>query len=182
MSFWRNATLSPNAARGTNSRCSESLFPGVWSKSARYVDRLLSLSPIEQRLLLKTILLIATVRLALWVVPFRILRRNLPRMSAASTETATPETVAFLARTARYVTICARFVPAASCLTQAIAAQIVLSHQRLPSTIRIGVARGGEKEPLRAHAWLECRGVVVVGGESMADCSAFPEIKESWLV
>jgi hypothetical protein len=182
MSFWRNTALSPFASRETNSWFSRFFFPGVWSKSARHFDRLISLSPLEQRLFLKTLLLIAAVRLALWVVPYRILRRNLPRMSQPSTETVTPETAALLAQTARHVTICARFVPEATCLTQAITAQILLSHQRLTSTIRIGVARGGEMESLRAHAWLECHGLVVVGGESMTDCTAFPEIKDSRLM
>jgi hypothetical protein len=55
-----------------------------------------------------------------------------------------------------------RFVPAATCLAQALAAQVLLGRDGYESTLRIGVARG-ERRNFQAHAWLECQGMVVVG-------------------
>ena len=56
-----------------------------------------------------------------------------------------------------------RAIPGATCLTQALAAQLLLSRRGYSSRLRIGVARapGGG---LRAHAWIEIDGVVVLGG------------------
>jgi hypothetical protein len=56
-----------------------------------------------------------------------------------------------------------RAVPGATCLTQALAAQVLLSRRGYASRLRIGVARAADNG-LRAHAWLESDGVVVFGG------------------
>lgn len=56
----------------------------------------------------------------------------------------------------------ARYVPRATCLTQALALQAMLGRAGTPSELRIGVARGKETE-VDAHAWLECEGRVVIG-------------------
>jgi transglutaminase superfamily protein len=59
-----------------------------------------------------------------------------------------------------------RAVPGATCLTQALAAQLLLSRRGVESRLRIGVARTPAGR-LRAHAWLESDGVVVLGGAGM---------------
>lgn len=56
-----------------------------------------------------------------------------------------------------------RAVPGATCLTQALAAQLLLSRRGYPSRLRIGVAHA-PGDGLRAHAWLESDGLVVLGG------------------
>lgn len=61
------------------------------------------------------------------------------------------------------VATAARRIPAATCLTQALAAQYLLRRRGLEADLRIGVARAAG-EPLEAHAWVESRGQVVVGG------------------
>jgi hypothetical protein len=61
------------------------------------------------------------------------------------------------------VSLVSRTVPGATCLTQALAAQVLLSWRGCGSRLGIGVARpaaGG----LVAHAWLESDGMVVLGG------------------
>jgi hypothetical protein len=61
------------------------------------------------------------------------------------------------------VTVASRYVPAATCLTQALATQILLSRRGHPTSLRIGVGRS-EAGEFQAHAWVECQGRVVIGG------------------
>ncbi|MFZ5475953.1 MAG: lasso peptide biosynthesis B2 protein [Myxococcota bacterium] len=63
---------------------------------------------------------------------------------------------------ARAVKRWARFVPGATCLVQAVATQELLARRGHAAEIRLGVTRDGGA--LRAHAWVEAAGVVLVGG------------------
>jgi hypothetical protein len=56
-----------------------------------------------------------------------------------------------------------RYVPTATCLSQALAAQVLLARHGHPASLRIGVARGAAGR-LEAHAWIESRGRIVIGG------------------
>jgi hypothetical protein len=47
----------------------------------------------------------------------------------------------------------ARAIPAATCLTQALAAQVLLARSGHPAALRLGTRRTGAS--LAAHAWLE---------------------------
>ena len=51
----------------------------------------------------------------------------------------------------------------AACLPQAIAGYCLLQRAGLAPAIELGVARDGHG--LDAHAWLECDGVIVTGGD-----------------
>ena len=53
-------------------------------------------------------------------------------------------------------------VPHATCLTQALAAQVLFSRYRHAADLKIGVAKG-DAGGLEAHAWLEHGGRVVIG-------------------
>lgn len=65
--------------------------------------------------------------------------------------------------TAARVVRVARLVPGASCLTQALATQVLLAwHGHAGAVVRLGVKRDGGA--LLAHAWVEYRGHVVIGG------------------
>lgn len=55
----------------------------------------------------------------------------------------------------------ARFVPGASCLTQALAAHVLLEQGAHPSTLHIGVSR--ERGRFEAHAWVEEAGSILIG-------------------
>lgn len=62
------------------------------------------------------------------------------------------------------VMIVSRYVPRATCLTQALTAQILLKRYGHPAELKIGVARGKAGE-LQAHAWVTSDGVVIIGGD-----------------
>jgi hypothetical protein len=61
------------------------------------------------------------------------------------------------------VTVASRYVPAATCLTQALAAQGLLAGRGHSARLCIGVARSAAGR-FQAHAWVECAGRVVIGG------------------
>lgn len=84
---------------------------------------------------------------------------------------------AFMDRVAWAVTMASRCVPQATCLTQAIAAQLLLAWRGYPTHLRIGVAKG-EGERFRAHAWVESHGRVIIGGsESLLRYTPLPSLK-----
>ena len=58
----------------------------------------------------------------------------------------------------------ARFIPDASCLTQAIAGQAILSWQGIPSTISMGVRKRPDGA-LQVHSWLVWNGEVMLQGD-----------------
>lgn len=123
--------------------------------------KFLLLESSKRRLLLKTGLLLWTARLGLWLLPLPTLRRLLaklrrPEPILAEGNSQKIETIAWAIAVARL------YVPAATCLTQALAGQILLTQQGEPALIRIGVAKN-ETGKLDGHAWVESRGRVVIG-------------------
>jgi hypothetical protein len=60
------------------------------------------------------------------------------------------------------VAVASRYVPAATCLTQALAGQILLAQHGEPALLQIGVAKN-EAGKLEAHAWVESRGRIIIG-------------------
>lgn len=108
---------------------------------------------------------VVVVRLCLRFLPLRAweraaarqLRRRRSAVGSAQTE---PQEISWA------VDCVSRAVPGATCLTQALAAQILLSRRGHASRLRIGVARG-PGGGLLAHAWLETNGVVVLGGSNL---------------
>ena len=58
--------------------------------------------------------------------------------------------------------IAARPAFSATCLEQGIALIILLTFARIPANLVVGVSRA--ESTLRAHAWVECGGVVILGG------------------
>jgi hypothetical protein len=60
------------------------------------------------------------------------------------------------------IVVARQYVPVATCLTQALAGQILLTQHGEPALLRIGVAKN-EAGKLEAHAWVESRGRIVIG-------------------
>ena len=58
-----------------------------------------------------------------------------------------------------------RLFPSKPCLTEALAGFLLLRRRGFPAELHLGVEKDGEKPGIRAHAWLESEGRVVVGGE-----------------
>lgn len=112
----------------------------------------------ELLLLLRAAILLCTVRLALWMVSFQKLRRVVDSLTHARLRPAGRYSADQLGWAVRAAS---RYVPHATCLTQAVALHILLRREGLQSTIRIGVRKDAER--FEAHAWVESQDRVVIG-------------------
>ena len=126
------------------------------------LHKFLRLPSADRRLLVKSILLLGAVRLGLRLLPFQTSRRLLARMVPPTSELQKVDQ-APIDQVIWAVTVASRFVPAATCLAQAMATEVLLSHCGHPASLRIGVARSEEGQ-FQAHAWVECQGRTVIGG------------------
>lgn len=120
--------------------------------------RFLSLNPADRLFLLRCIVLVAIVRLGLSVLSCKIVRKGLVRPTAA-----VPATAGEIRKVAWGISRAARAVPRATCLTQALAGQILLSRIGRASWIRIGIDSSSPKR-IEAHAWLVSGAQIVLGG------------------
>ena len=108
-------------------------------------------SPAEQWLLLKTLLLVAAIRTGLFVIPYRTLRRILARIMRRRPvdrrSRASIELIASCVGTA------SRYVPRATCLTQALAAQLLMPAGDIgrSSASALRATAGGRST--RTHGW-----------------------------
>ncbi|MCC7353727.1 MAG: lasso peptide biosynthesis B2 protein [Anaerolineae bacterium] len=128
----------------------------------RRLRKFLRLPAADRKLLVKSFFLVWGVRLGLWLLPFVTLRRLLAWAMRPGTRKLEGEG-GFAEKVAWAVTAASRYVPSATCLTQAFATQVLLGRRGLPARLHIGVVKGGDGR-LQAHAWVESNGVVVIGG------------------
>jgi hypothetical protein len=88
---------------------------------------------------------------------------------------------ALVKRVAWSVRVGARFVPSATCLTQALTTMVILGRFGQPASLRIGVAKD-EKGKLQAHAWVESRGKIIVGRlPDLSRFSVLPSLEQEFL-
>ena len=130
--------------------------------------RLLNLSPDERRLLIVSAFLLAAIRTGMWLLPFESLYRLTAR-SGLKTAGLSKADRRSIESVGRAVKIASRYMPA-TCLTQALTTMVILKRLGHPALLRIGVSKGVEGK-LRAHAWVESQGSVVIG--ELADLSGF---------
>lgn len=107
-----------------------------------------------------SLLIVLVVRVGLWVTKYQRLRAALVRPCPADPRIDRRVTVA---RITHAVARIARFVPDASCLTQTISCQAILSWKGIPSIITMGLKKD-EAGALKAHAWLTWNDQVVLEG------------------
>jgi hypothetical protein len=130
----------------------------------RRLHKFMHLPATEQLLLIKASLLLGVIKLGLKLLPFRTLRRlvdglSKPAEGLPAAERFSTEKIAWAVERA------GRYVPA-TCLSRALAAQVLLTRRAYPVLLHIGVVRD-EGERFLAHAWLESGGHVVVGGRDL---------------
>ena len=132
----------------------------------RRLTNLLRRPPLQRRLLLTALGSVIAVRLVLWCLPYRTVRR-VTSVPVASTPTPPPPVDGrdpIVGAVASAVKSASRFVPRATCLTQALVAERMLARRGRSSTLRIGVARDASGA-FEAHAWLEHADRVIIGDD-----------------
>lgn len=140
----------------------------------RRLQSFLRLPARERFLFLRTWLLLFRIRLMLWVLPYRRWRQIAAHMIRVENERQLDRPQ--VNQITRAVRVMSRYVPQASCLTQALAAQTLLANEGQRSQLRVGVTQNDGK--LEAHAWVQIDGRVVIGGrESVVRFSAFPTLE-----
>ena len=98
----------------------------------------------DRRLLIGAALLLGGIRLGLWLLPFQILRRlqtSMAQRPARWRHAGQPASE----RIAWAVAVASRHVPKATCLTRAMAVQVLLVWEGYPARLCIGVARSEER-------------------------------------
>src|SRR5438552_1583311 len=98
------------------------------------------LSASDRILLTRTVLLVGAIRLGLWLLPFGTLQRALARMARSSAKPPLADQDS-INRVTWALKVASRIVPSATCLTQALAAQVMLGRRAQPIDLRIGVAK-----------------------------------------
>jgi hypothetical protein len=119
--------------------------------------RFAQLTATEKRILLRVLFVVGVARAALWVVSTDKARKLTAQAAAGASGS--------LEQMVWAVTVAGRYLPDATCLTQALAAQALLTQSGFPSQVEIGVAKDeDDQRRLQAHAWVVCHGQVVLGG------------------
>lgn len=115
----------------------------------------------DQLLLIQSMIVLIMVVLGLRVFPWSTLQRLLlkPDIRRAKYTSESRPSAMQIARTIRTAS---RFIPKASCLPQALAAQMMLTRRAYPAELQIGVARN-EVGQLAAHAWVTSTNGIVIG-------------------
>ncbi|MEO5759159.1 MAG: lasso peptide biosynthesis B2 protein [Mesorhizobium sp.] len=124
----------------------------------RKIIKFLRLKKADRLFLAGCLITVGIVRLGLTVSSYRFVRRWLIRTTGQE-----PASVEELARLAWGVGQASRFVPMATCLTQALSGQILLSRLGKASQLRVGVHSSSAGQ-IEAHAWLVSGDHIVLGG------------------
>ncbi len=124
--------------------------------------KFLHLTSRDRRLLITAVFLLGTIRLGLRFIPFRTVQRIVGHRAQAPTSSHQIDQPS-IEQLVWAVKVASQYVPKATCLTQALATQIVLGRHGYSTQLCIGAARTQERR-LEAHAWVENQGKVVVGG------------------
>lgn len=124
--------------------------------------KFLKLTPNDRHILVAGVFLIVSIRLGLCLIPFRTLWRLITRKTEKRSclqcaELVAESKVVWAIKTAN------RYIPRTTCLAQALAAQLLFSHYGHSTRLYFGVAKSSAGK-LLAHAWVESRGEVVIGG------------------
>jgi len=136
----------------------------------KQLRKFLSLTNIERQLFIKAFLLLALVRLGMWLLPFKTLRRLLAIISQGNL-VGLPQYSPTTDQIVEAVNRSSCYLPGnPKCLARALTTQTLMSQYCYSAELRIGVAKG-EQGQFEAHAWVESQGQIVIG--NLTDLSRF---------
>ena len=116
----------------------------------------------ERSVLVRSFIWIALYRIGLWVLPFSVTRRWALGQVETNSKVNDEQMVTEIIRSVRFAS---KFVPHASCLTQALAARKLLGECGQSAELKFGVTKSDGN--FEAHAWLEMDGRIVLGKQRM---------------
>ncbi len=115
----------------------------------------------KQKLLGQTLIAVSSIRLSLWLFPFKALNQWLSNFASTNSDDRKVEWNV-VDNVTSAVQACSLYVPYASCLTQALAVRTLLGLRGQSSQLKIGVDRD-EDGKFMAHAWVEINGKIIIG-------------------
>ncbi len=136
------------------------------------MQKFLRLPAAERRLLIQAAVLLGGIRVGLRLLPFRTVRSMVAQLASAPLRTHRINRSS-TDRLVWAVTKASRYVPEATCLAQALTAQVLFTRHGHPADLRVGFAKAQEGK-LEGHAWLESRGRIVVGGGEVSRYTRLP--------
>lgn len=127
----------------------------------RRIHKFLTLSTLEQQLVLKSMFWLTLITIGLRVLSFQTLWCFLTGLALRfnkldQTDQPTIEQITWAIRAA------SQYVPTASCLPQALVGQLLLKQNGYPAHLQIGVTKSKDGR-LEAHAWVVSQGQIVTG-------------------
>lgn len=117
----------------------------------------------DQKLLTQSLFLLAAIRTSLWLFPFAWINKLVSRLELRESNAELLDWIA-IDEIVLSVRAGSRLVPFATCLTQALATQVLLRMKGQDSRVRFGVDKD-EHNGLIAHAWVEINGRIIIGEE-----------------
>jgi Transglutaminase-like superfamily len=129
------------------------------------LHKLRARSPAERRLLVEALVAVALASTAVPLVPFRHIARFLGLTQGSPADGLEPVKARDALAVAWAVQAAAARMPwHCSCLTEALAASVMLRRREIPATLYLGVATNvPSADGIAAHAWVRCGEKIVVG-------------------
>jgi Transglutaminase-like superfamily len=125
----------------------------------KQLSKLFQLKKTDRQVLLESCLLLSSIRLGLWLLPFGKLQKILVKISSSrkvSPGLQIKQIITAVNRSSYYS-------PGnVKCLARALTTEFLLTKYGYCPLLRIGVAKG-EQGTLEAHAWVEEQGKIVIG-------------------
>ncbi len=142
----------------------------------RYLQKIRRLTAKDRSLLARSVLMLATTRIALWVAPFRMVLRFADRYFEEPVDDGlTPAKITWAVSA-----VSRRMLRNKPCLTQALVLLMMFRRRSYPATLRIGVVKNA-KGGLEAHAWVESEGQIVIGNlNNLSIFTALPPVKSTF--
>jgi hypothetical protein len=127
----------------------------------RFREFLRRLRSAEQVLLVRPAKLLSAIRIDLWLLPFKVLQRVISKLikRAAVSSLKRKVSVERVWRCRPQPAMCRT----ATCLTRALAAQVLLALDGTQASVQISVTKGNDGV-FDARAWLEAEGKILLGG------------------
>lgn len=143
----------------------------------RVLRKFWGLSGPKKTMILVSWVSVFTVRVGLWCLPFRTLLRIITFLTRVRpTERPTEVSAQDLAWA---VKAASRYVPKPTCLTQAMALNVLLARRGHAGDIKIGVAKDPDGG-LKSHAWVEHDGRIILGEvEDIGDFTTLTSLHEA---
>ena len=128
-----------------------------WLRLMSRIHSFFKLSSNKKDLFIKSLILIIFIRISITIFSFSNVKKISKRFSRQNINHNNKITIKDIIWSVKAASI---YVPRATCLTQAITAQILLSRHNHTSKLKIGVTKN---DKFVAHAWLEIDDKIVLG-------------------